>query len=431
MKKTAAVLLVVILLVTSMPFALAGTLGRGDRGAKVSQLKHRLYEMGYFSTKNLSNDYNSTTVQKVRNLQKMNGLKETGKVTDELWELIFSDQCIAADGTMASAPLTNESAALETVQTEEYSGPVAAADVSAPLDVPGAPERDEKGFLVAEDEFVVQQLEEGFWAYLSRTLQVVIHRYWDEREAVMWFACDVRTAGEEQIRSLHSGGKYLYPRKLAREGRAVLAFNDDNHDYRINQKMPVGIVIRNGKILSSKTKRPAQGGFPKLEMLACFADGSMKCYNALDHTADELLEMGATNVLAFGPILVTNGQLGEHMRTTEADAAKANYYHYREPRIALGMVEPGHYIVVNVTGRYKDKRAAVPGAMVKGSKNGVYLDWVALKMLELGATEALNLDGGWTTSLCFLGESLNMKYTSSRKTRYMMGFGESELVAKD
>ena len=95
------------------------------------------------------------------------------------------------------------------------------------------------------------------------------------------------------------------------------------------------------------------------------------------------------------------------------------------------MVEPGHYIVVNVTGRYKDKRAAIPGATVKGSKNGVYLDWVALKMLELGATEALNLDGGWTTSLCFMGESLNMKHTSSRKTRYMMAFGESEQVSKD
>ena len=56
MKKTAAVLLVVILLVTSMPFALAGTLGRGDRGAKVFQLKHLLSEMGYFTTKNLNND---------------------------------------------------------------------------------------------------------------------------------------------------------------------------------------------------------------------------------------------------------------------------------------------------------------------------------------------------------------------------------------
>ena len=52
-------------------------------------------------------------------------------------------------------------------------------------------------------------------------------------------------------------------------------------------------------------------------------------------------------------------------------------------------------------------------------------------MLELGATEAINLDGGWTTSLCFLGESLNMKYSSSRKTRWMMGFGVSELCAQD
>ena len=56
---------------------------------------------------------------------------------------------------------------------------------------------------------------------------------------------------------------------------------------------------------------------------------------------------------------------------------------------------------------------------------------IARTTSETDITLALNLDGGWTTSLCFLGESLNMKYTSSRKTRYMMGFGESELVAKD
>ncbi len=438
MWKRGPAFLAALVLLTLSVSANAITLESGSRGEDVLKLKERMYELGYYRTNDFNDIYNNIAVERVKQLQKKNKLKQTGVVTDELWELIFSDACVAADGTVKNPQARPGEAAPASTPGPEVTAPavtpkpdMAPAEARAPLEVPGAPERDAEGFLTTEPEFSVSDFDVGFWAYLSDTLQVVIHRYWDEEQKVCWFACDIRTRGDERIQSLSTGGKYVYPRVLARSSRSVLAFTDDNHDYRINQKETVGIVIRNGKILSTKQKKPTSGRFPKLEMLACFADGSMKCYNSLDHTADELLEMGAENVLAFGPILVTDGHLGEHMRETEAEAKKENYYHYHEPRLALGMVAPGHYIVINVTGRYYDKRAAVPGMAVKGSKNGVYLDWVALKMLELGATEAINLDGGWTTSLCFLGESLNMKYTSSRKTRYMMAFGVSELASKD
>ncbi len=425
-KRGFALLLAVVLLMLSVS-ANAITLEVGSRGADVLKLKQRLYELGYYKGNDLNDVFNSAVEDRIKKLQKNNKLKQTGIVDEELWGLIFSDACAAADGTVKN-PQAKPGEIAPPAEPLTYEAP---ADVHAPLDVPNAPERDADGFLTTESEFSISDFNAGFWAYLSDTLQVVVRRYWDDEEQVCWFACDVRTRGDERIRSLSSGKKYVYPRALARSSRSVLSFTDDNHDFRINQKQTVGIVIRDGKILSSKQKKPKSSGFPKLEMLACFPDGSMKCYNSLDHTADELLEMGAENVLAFGPILVTDGHLGEHMRETEAEAKKENYYHYHEPRLALGMVEPGHYIVINVTGRYTDKRGAVPGAIVKGKKNGVYLDWVALKMLELGATEALNLDGGWTISLCFLGESLNVKYSSSRDTRYMMGFGVSDLVSKD
>ena len=428
LRRLLSVLLAVFLTVAVLPPANAASLQPGDSGDQVLQLKQRMFELGYFNSDQFSSKYNDTTAERVRRLQKNNGLTQTGKVTEELWDLIFSDRCVAADGTVRTSADPEPAAVSADEAADQPSVP---ADVSAPLDVPGAPERDGRGFLTEKTEFAVQDVENGFWAYLSETLQVVIHRYWDSAEKVYWFACDIRTAGEERIRSLYSGGRYLYPRSLARANRAVLAFNDDNHDYRKNKNIPVGIVIRNGTVLSSKTKKPSQGGFPKLEVLACFSDSSMKCYNTLDHTAQEFLDMGAEQVIAFGPILVTDGHLGEHMHETEEEARKEGYYHYREPRIALGMVEPGHYIVIDVTGKYMYKRAQVPGTVTKGNSTGVYLDWLALKMLELGASEAINLDGSWTTSLCFLGESLNMKYSSSRKARYLLSFGVSDLTAKD
>ena len=417
-KKPFALLLLTVIILNLFSAAVAAELKRGSRGEDVLLLKNRLYELGYFSTNSFSDEYNSTSEQRIKQLQKNNKLRQTGVVTEELWELIFSDDCVAADGKVHAA-LTPEPAPVP-------------ADPKLPLEVPGAPERDQKGFLLEHTEFAVEDLDNGFWAYLTDTLQIVIHRRRNNKERIVWFECDIRTAGNERMKPIFSeNDKWWLPRDIARSHQAVLAFTDDFHAYRRYNKYVMGIVIRNGEIISSKTKRPTQTGFPKLENMAYFADGSLKCYNAQDHTAEEYLSMGATDVLAFGPILVTNGQLGENMRATDEEAKKNNYYYYREPRMALGMVEPGHYIVLNVTGRTRVRKAMVPGINEPDVSRGVHLDWLAWKMIELGAVEAMNLDGGWSTSLCFLGETLNMKHTSSRKTTHMMSFGVSGLTHQD
>ena len=53
------------------------------------QLKQRMFELGYFNSDQFSSKYNDTTAERVRRLQKNNGLTQTGKVTEELWDLIF------------------------------------------------------------------------------------------------------------------------------------------------------------------------------------------------------------------------------------------------------------------------------------------------------------------------------------------------------
>ena len=59
------------------------------------------------------------------------------------------------------------------------------------------------------------------------------------------------------------------------------------------------------------------------------------------------------------------------------------------------MLEPNYYPAFTVEGR-------------SSKSQGARLVWRAEKMLELGATEALNLDGGSTTYLIFMGEILNL-----------------------
>ena len=88
---------------------------------------------------------------------------------------------------------------------------------------------------------------------------------------------------------------------------------------------------------------------------------------------------------AFGPVLVHGGVLN-------TDGFK-RYGWENAPRTAIGMVEQGHYVAIMVEGRYNGSR-------------GWSVPVLAAHMAEIGATEALNLDGGGTTALVFIGEQI-------------------------
>ena len=88
----------------------------------------------------------------------------------------------------------------------------------------------------------------------------------------------------------------------------------------------------------------------------------------------------------------------------------ATYYHYREPRCAIGMIEPYHYVIVTVKGRSDDSK-------------GAYLNWLAERMLYLGCREAINLDGGGTVSLIFNGKMLNKTTKNLRSVTSLITFG--------
>ena len=113
---------------------------------------------------------------------------------------------------------------------------------------------------------------------------------------------------------------------------------------------------------------------------------------------------------AFGPTLLRDGELSEYMLRDE-------YYSYREPRLAMGMIEPWHYYVLCVEGRMADSRS-----------KGVYLNWLADNMKEHGVQEAINLDGGGTACLMFMGKKINHSANSTRSVGSMSGFGLSEQI---
>lgn len=377
----------------------------GMNGDDIQKFKVAMYWLGYFTTDNLDGNFTRTTEERVKQLQKNNGLEQTGIADPALQELVFSGNAVKTKSAPKPSPV-----------------PTPAPTPKPPLDLSAIlPPQTEEGFLApgaGTDEFVYTDEAEGVWIYLTSSLAIDLRRYEDisdKKNPVVWFEADIHASPESPMTAYLTQGKkyqgksYSTPVKLARLNRVVLAFADDNFGDRWNAGSRTGVIVRNREIIGERTVADGKGKFPNLEVLALFEDGSMKTFASDAHTAQEYLDMGVVDTYAFGPILIQDGQLSDYMQRSE-------YYSYHEPRCALGMIEPYHYYLLVVKGRTSDS-------------NGAYLTWLANNMLQHGVQEGINLDGGGTTAIVFMGQILNWSSVKQlRQTTSITGFGVSEQV---
>ena len=141
-------------------------------------------------------------------------------------------------------------------------------------------------------------------------------------------------------------------------------------------------MIRNG-ILYRSTKKNDDA-----QDLVLWSDGRLEVIREGDITAEELLEQGALQVYSFGPGLVEAGDITVNASSEVGQAMISN------PRTAIGMIEPLHYVMVVSDGRTTESE-------------GLSLLQLAEIMQELGCTVAYNLDGGGSTTMYFNGEVIN------------------------
>ena len=402
-----AVLLLLAVIVTGV-FAEASyrELKKGDSGPDVTALKERLFDLGYITSRNFEDDYNKNTAERIRQLQKKNGLRQTGIATPELQELIFSDNCIGKDGTKRAAADGSSGKA-----PARFLMPEPAGKTKIPL--------DEEGFYDAEEPYVYADRKAGVWSYVSRDIHVEVRQRVDKSVPHQWLEAAIRyrepaffgaMVNEAPPEKMTKSGTFLSkPTTIVRDHQAVFAFSDDFFGYRMLNKQTTGIVIRNGRVWSEKTKKGDSRVWPPLDLIALFDDGHMKTYESDSHTAQEYLDMGVVSTFAFGPILVENGTVCPDLkkwRTTD-----------RAPRMAMGITADGTILAVDVLGRRKD---AV----------GVTITWLADKLIELGAVEAVNLDGGNTTCMIFMDDVINrpagVKEKDLRTVNGMIGIREGK-----
>jgi len=263
--------------------------------------------------------------------------------------------------------------------------------------VPGAPELTAEGFLPEgseEDYYLLFDDENGEWAYIDHEMFIHIKRFHDRVERnrnLVWYETEVKVQPGLKFVTQHAnpeaiGRRFKKAEVLAKELNAILAFSDDFYGFRVYQKRTPGIIIQDGKKLANKGLKQPHWSLPTYDVMARFEDGSMKTYVAGTIDADTLLEQGATDSWTFGPVLLSEGEIGKQVLEER--------FEYINPRMTLGMIKPNHYFIMTCEGRHK-------------GSDGVGLIWVAEQMRDRGCTEALNLDGGNSIKLVFMGQILN------------------------
>ena len=212
------------------------------------------------------------------------------------------------------------------------------------------------------------------------------------RDTVTYYVGDVELSDATDLRAGFANNQFgtniIEPTsEIAEFYDAIFAINGDYYGFR-----ETGIVIRNGIVYRDDGARTG---------LAIYADGTMEIYDETTTTADELLIAGVWNTMSFGPALVNDGEIVDGIENVEVDTNFGNHsIQGDQPRTGVGIIDNdlqggAHFVFVVVDGRSP------------GYSDGVTMTEFAEIFLELGATEAYNLDGGGSATMYFNGDLVN------------------------
>lgn len=148
-------------------------------------------------------------------------------------------------------------------------------------------------------------------------------------------------------------------------------YNDDNGFGKGGQ--PEGIVFSEGELVYGELDQTYNiYGFDKNNVFIC---GTM--------TGQKAIDMGFRDAVTFGPALVVNGEAVSAAGTGGG----------LNPRTAIGQRADGAVLLLVIEGRQT------------ASMGATYLDLIEI-MLDFGAVNAANLDGGMSSSMAYEGEEI-------------------------
>lgn len=141
---------------------------------------------------------------------------------------------------------------------------------------------------------------------------------------------------------------------------------------------PVGILMTDGKVAYNDVNDETA----KVEVMAMTKSGVLLVGQ---HSLEEMKEQGVTEAISFGPALVVNGK--GTIKSGDGGWGIA-------PRTAIGQRKDGSILFLVIDGR-------------QTSSVGATLKDVQTIMLQYGAINATNLDGGSSSTMYYEGEVIN------------------------
>jgi exopolysaccharide biosynthesis protein len=197
------------------------------------------------------------------------------------------------------------------------------------------------------------------------------------------YIADIQVSSVEYLKTAFAQGTYGRNIKettssMASSNNAIFAINGDYYGFR-----DFGFVLHNG-VLYRDTARASGSD----EALAIDSTGNMSIINESTTDAQSLVDANVWQVLSFGPALINNGEITVTASSEVGQSMTSN------PRTAIGMISPLHYIVIVSDGRTSQSA-------------GLSLLELAQKFANRSCTVAYNLDGGGSSTLWFNGQVVN------------------------
>ena len=246
-------------------------------------------------------------------------------------------------------------------------------------------------FVVAKTYQTVDPIDGSTTTNSSTTAIITSDSYQDDNisikiepvneNGVVYYVVDIQLSSVDYLQSAfaqNAFGKNITQTtsSMATSNDAILAINGDYYGFRDN-----GLIIRNG-VLYRDTPRTS----PDNQALLINADGSFSVVEEGSVSGEDLVASGVLQSLSFGPVLVNDGTI---------QSCTTNFVSERDnPRTAIGMIAPLHYLIVVVDGR-------------TSTSTGMTLKELAQVFVDRGATLAYNLDGGGSSTLWFNGKIIN------------------------
>ncbi len=217
-------------------------------------------------------------------------------------------------------------------------------------------------------------------SYQDENISVIMKTYLVNDTIV--YVADVQLSSIEYLKTAFAENVYgrnvtETTSEIAEGVNAILAINGDYYGARDS-----GYVLRNGTLYRTNTSGKGQ------EDLVILSDGSFEIINESETSAEELSELDALQVFAFGPALLTDGEISVTISEEVSQAKSSN------PRTAIAEIEPLHYLFVVADGRTDESE-------------GLTLYELAEFLQHLGADTAYNLDGGGSSTMVFNGNLIN------------------------